>query len=545
MRPKLIVTFMLIVLAPMVLLLGFGYRMAQNEKKVVEQGFLDLLNDSLRDMDGNIAAFVQERERYLLEMQVPEAPETAALRDLVRKDRYIRQLFIMSPGGDRLHPPPGQPLSDAEEAFLERTDDIWTGKHRFFTTPDQPVPQDTYDTTSRSPLKRSQIKSNTASPNGWHIRYWQDGINLIFWRLEGTGNVIGLELDRMQFLSDLIGKLPDTQQPSKRTRTLFRLRNAAGEVVYQWGNYDPPDSAPANADLLLSPPLNAWQLEYFVPPQFADASQGGGMLLNFLAALGAVGLGVGWLAFYFYRESSREMREASQRVSFVNQVSHELKTPLTNIRMYAELLEAEVEEENTKAQRHISVVVSESRRLSRLIQNVLTFARSTEKRLTLNSSPGVIDEQIAEVIEQFRPALEEKHIEVRLHADAPAPVRFDRDLCGQILGNLIGNVEKYASGGGRLQINSLQETKNGSITTIIEILDRGPGIAAEERGKIFQPFYRISSKLSDGATGTGIGLAIARDLARRHGGDLVLLPETDGAAFRLTLETPPAQGEIT
>jgi len=129
MRPKLIIIFMLIVLAPMVLLLGFGFRLVQNEKKIVEQGFHDLLNDSLRGMDGTIAAFVQERERHLLELQVPAAADTAALRDLVRKDRFIRQVFIMSPRGDRMHPPPGQPLSMAEEAFLERTDDIWAVGH--------------------------------------------------------------------------------------------------------------------------------------------------------------------------------------------------------------------------------------------------------------------------------------------------------------------------------------------------------------------------------------------------------------------------------
>lgn len=523
MKPKLIVVFLLIVLAPMVLLLGFGYRMARNEKKIVEQGFRDLLDRSLGDVDSAIAGFIGKRERYLMELPLPAPEETAALRDLVRKDRFIRQLFIMNRDGDRLHPPPGRPLSAAEEAFLARTDDIWSGRHDFFATPDAPAP--------------------SARSSGWHIRYWQDGINLIFWRLEGPGTVVGLELDRMQFLSDLIGELPDTEPPSRRTATLYRLKNAGGETVYQWGNYDPPEGSPADADLLLSPPLNTWRLEYYVPPRFADASKGGGMLLGLLAALGAVGLGVGWLAFYFYRESSREMREAAQQVSFVNQVSHELKTPLTNIRMYAELLEGQVDGEDEKARRHIGVVVSESRRLSRLIQNVLTFARSAEKRLKVNASPGVVDEQIAAAIEQFRPALVEKGMKVEFDGAATAQVSFDRDLCGQILANLIGNVEKYAAGGGLLKIASRQGGSGAGTTTTIDVSDRGPGIEPQEREKVFEPFYRVSSRLSDGVTGTGIGLAIARDLARRHGGDLVLLQAEAGAAFRLTLSTPNAEGE--
>ena len=79
--------------------------------------------------------------------------------------------------------------------------------------------------------------------------------------------------------------------------------------------------------------------------------------------------------------------------------------------------------------------------------------------------------------------------------------------------------------------------------TTIVVSDNGPGIAPKQREKIFQPFYRISNKLTDGVSGTGIGLAIARDLARLHGGDLVLIPGKTGATFKITLRTPHATNE--
>jgi len=97
--------------------------------------------------------------------------------------------------------------------------------------------------------------------------------------------------------------------------------------------------------------------------------------------LGLLGATVISLTYYFYREQSREMREAAQRVSFVNQVSHELKTPLTNIRMYAELIEKDADESDERLQRYAGVIVSESQRLSRLIGNVLTFSRKQRRNL--------------------------------------------------------------------------------------------------------------------------------------------------------------------
>jgi signal transduction histidine kinase len=260
-----------------------------------------------------------------------------------------------------------------------------------------------------------------------------------------------------------------------------------------------------------------------------------GNLLSLTSGIIAAALALVALAIYFYRENSREMRTAAEQVTFVNQVSHELKTPLTNIRMYAELAEGKIPagEDPHGARRCLDIVVNESQRLSRLIGNVLTFAKP--KAQQANPTRNVPDELIRETLEHFRPALESQDFAISFEADAASPVLVDADILGQILGNLFSNVEKYAAAGKVLEITSKQDRD----TTIINVTDRGPGVPRAQREKIFKPFNRLSNKLSDGVSGTGIGLTIARDLARKHGGDLTLSEnrDTKGCRFALTLKT--------
>jgi signal transduction histidine kinase len=315
----------------------------------------------------------------------------------------------------------------------------------------------------------------------------------------------------------------------------IRLLDSTGNILYQWGRFEPATDAAPNAVLHLPEPLEAWRFEYFLSTAGLYRSLARSRYTNLFIALVSVGLILAFLVIYFYRESSRELREAGQRVTFVNRVSHELKTPLTNVRMYGELLEREIPEGNQKAARCMYVILSESRRLSRLIGNILSFARKRRNTLKLHTKAGVVDEVLATVISHFRPALREKGVEVVFHAGAPGTVVFDHDALEQIMGNLFNNVEKYAGEGGVMEVVS---SRKGAITCIT-VKDRGPGVPEDQREKIFLPFHRVSNRLTDGISGTGIGLSIARELARLHGGDLVVKEgETKGACFQATLQTP-------
>jgi signal transduction histidine kinase len=301
--------------------------------------------------------------------------------------------------------------------------------------------------------------------------------------------------------------------------------------VYQWGGFEPEVGAQAVATVPLAVPLKGWKLEILLSDAAFTGRMGGGIRAALFSGIGGFALALLLLAVSLYRSSERARREALQRVTFVNQVSHELKTPLTNIRLYAELLEGRLDEAETKGRRDLEVIVSESQRLSRLIDNVLSFARQGRGELKLRFSQIAPDQVINEVLRQFAPALRGAGITVRSELDASEPLWIDPDGLGQMLANLISNVEKYAAGGGALRLRSNADGRRVTIS----VADDGPGIPKAFARRIFEPFGRAESALTEGVSGTGIGLALARDLARLHGGDLLLKQQDQGAFFELSL----------
>ncbi len=540
MRPKLAIVFLLIVLGPLAVLGWLGYRVARDEQELVRQRFHGLLMGRLADIDATVAGAIEGYERDLLRATEDLPLDTQTLRHLVRRHPLVRHVFVLGPDGRLAHPPSDGSATEEERAFLARTAKIWSDK-RFFAPDIEPRPA-----SRGSKFAYNNYQAVVSTPeHGWRVWYWEHGLDLLFWRRLPDNHVIGVEVDRARLLADLIGELPQTD-PLKSSLADGRiaLLDAKGSTVYQWGVFDPGEGSnttPA-AELPLRAPLASWRLACYVPGDAMHNAMGRGFMFNFFSALFVVAATLVALSIYFYRESTRAIRDSERRVSFVNQVSHELKTPLTNIRMYAELLGDDLAEDDDVARRHLDVVVAECQRLSRLISNVLTFGRRQRKRLKLRPTAGIIDETVSTVLANFRPALDSAGVMIQCVAGAPRPVLFDADAVEQVLGNLLSNVEKYAASGCLVRIETGQEND----LTTVTVSDRGPGVPPSQRENIFQPFHRLSDKPSDGVTGTGIGLTISRDLARLHGGDLELLSAEPGACFRLTLHTTPSNpGEVT
>jgi len=246
-------------------------------------------------------------------------------------------------------------------------------------------------------------------------------------------------------------------------------------------------------------------------------------------------LGAGGLASFHLR---RALRIAAQRVSFVNQVSHELRTPLTNILLNADLA---AESRGEPDRRRLAMIRDETRRLTRLIDNVLAFSRSERGGLELQARPVDLASLVREVAEQFGSSLERRGVDVRIEDGAPPSALADSDAVAQILGNLLSNIEKYAAGGGLAHI-AIEPGPDGE-EVVVRVSDRGPGVAASDRDRIFRPFRRLDDRVAEGASGAGLGLAIARDLALRMGGSLGLVDSGSGetgATFELRL---PAAAE--
>ena len=352
--------------------------------------------------------------------------------------------------------------------------------------------------------------------------YWGSDANLIFWQQNNDGSIVGVEMEPIRVKADLISRLPDTA-PDSASDFRLRLLDTAGHVVYQWGNFGIAESKDIPQQRRpLSYPLSSWSLEYFGEPFSQAGFSRYSLLLSFLGFAFLIAA----LAWFLYREQTREMRLAAQRVQFVSQVSHELKTPLTNIRMYAEMLEQQIEDAE-QPKRYLQVITDESKRLSRLISNVLNFSRAPR----VHKREIIPDDVIKQSIQHFTPGFAAKNIILETRLNSADTINTDPDILEQILNNLLSNVEKYAADGKRLDISS--EIKDKSFH--LRVRDYGNGISRAERKHIFKPFYRINDKLTEGVSGTGIGLTIARQQAQYLGGTLELIDVEPGACFELTL----------
>ena len=530
----------LIVLLPLVALVWLGGRIARNEQAQVRQQLRDLLTEQLKETERVVLRYFQQRERDFLRLTELDSFDAARLRQIIRQQPRMRQLFVLEPDGRLRHPAAG-PLNRTEQEFLSRAKVLLADKDLVRAARGELESAAFVQLTSNQTKVPSFFQQATVSTHGWYVWYWGRGLNLIFWRRMSSGHVVGVELERSRWISDLIAELPLTSfVDTPETASRVKLVDSSDQPVYEWGAFEPDTEAQALVEVPLSAPLTAWRLKYFLAESDFAALAGRSTYFNLVAGLTVLGFGLLGLAIYFYRESSRELREAATRVNFVNQVSHELKTPLTNIRMYAELLERDLKmlspEEATQPSDRLGVIVTESGRLSRLIGNVLTFAKQQRHQIVLKRTSGRVDDVVRAVVQQFEPTFKRENVEVRVESATCPVVQFDADLVEQILVNLFSNVEKYAATGKHLNVTSRQI---GDRTELL-VSDQGPGIPKAEHERVFQPFFRTSDCL-EGPAGAGIGLSIARSLARLHGGDVVLVNSPSGATFKIELHTPPTK----
>lgn len=364
--------------------------------------------------------------------------------------------------------------------------------------------------------------------SGWHVT---DG-DFIYWRRLRDGALVCARLSSPQVQEALFTRLPTAglkMYPGRLT-----LSTTSGIPLHAWGNGLWGSDRGAVAKVSCSPPVSQWLLSY--TPSSMEFPKP--YLFPILLGVGSGCVLVLALAWIFFRENARELRLAQQRVSFVNQISHELKTPLTNIRLYTEMASHRAEASGDPvAQRHLGVVEAETARLNRLIQNVLNYARQQRDKLTIQKRPLLLDEVIERAVTNWRPLLESKSFKVEMKFQGPPNLEADADALEQILGNLLSNVDKYAASGKWVSIRT--ETDATVARVIVE--DRGPGIPPGKRRAVFEPFERLRSDLNEGVSGTGIGLTISRELAELHGGTLeVCSAHRDGARFVLTLPLQPS-----
>jgi signal transduction histidine kinase len=224
------------------------------------------------------------------------------------------------------------------------------------------------------------------------------------------------------------------------------------------------------------------------------------------------------------RGAARERELARLKSEFVSTVSHELKTPLTSIRMFAEMLQQDVAgRDREREARYHDIIVRESERLGLLIANVLDYAQIERGTRRYDQKEEPAAEVAKEAIATFRRFQEEEErpvIQFAVADDAhDAAIFVDREVVVQALLNLLANAAKY---GGTEHPIEVQVARRSDRRVSIAVRDRGPGIPRAEQSRIFREFYRASGAYSSGVEGTGLGLALVKRHVEAQGGEVEL-----------------------
>ncbi|MEP6782450.1 MAG: HAMP domain-containing sensor histidine kinase [Acidobacteriota bacterium] len=278
-----------------------------------------------------------------------------------------------------------------------------------------------------------------------------------------------------------------------------------------------------------------WGLRTSYGPQpiseIVSASTRPQLALMIVLAL-AMGLGV----FLVAGAAAREVRVAELKSNFVASVSHDLKTPLALIQLFAETLELGRVRTPERAQEYYRIINGESKKLTRLIENILDFSRMEAGLRPYRMEPADLTESVNKVLARMETQFTQGHFTVTSQVDTELPrILADEGAAEQAIENLLANAMKYSGDAKTIEIEA--KRVNGHI--VVSVTDHGIGISRREQGRIFRKFYRVQRELGGGPQGTGLGLAIVDHTMRGHGGFVRVESETDlGSTFSLHFPIP-------
>jgi two-component system phosphate regulon sensor histidine kinase PhoR len=367
--------------------------------------------------------------------------------------------------------------------------------------------------------------------SGWTPAVIDGRLHLFGWvQPDGAGDVRGVEVELAALISRLGGALPAEPGIGEG----YALRDDQGRVLHQAGavarGAEPVIRVPFAAAL-----LPGWDVTAYLTNGPAAANGGAGffwvsvLLVGiFLAAILAGGSLLLW-------QARRSEEEAAQKTSFVANVSHEFKTPLTTIRLYSELLEQGRVRDQAQGSDYLRTISRETQRLARLVNNALDFSRLEQGRKKYARESLDLTAELGRLLDTHAPRVAEAGLVLKPELPRePIVVTTDRDALEQIVLNLIDNACKYAADGGEVAVAVRPREKGGAE---VRVSDRGPGVPADHRERIFEKFHRVDDALTAEKTGAGLGLSIARQLARGLGGELRYSARV-GAGAEFVLELP-------
>ena len=389
-----------------------------------------------------------------------------------------------------------------------------------------------------------ELIANLAAPSSLRISTFESEIDPLEFSLLDSGHFVlyrkvwrdgeryiqGFVVDQAAFLQDTIGS-------AFAGTALSGMANL--NVAYEGVMINGFSGSNADGEMLyrsrLTAPLNSLELIFSI--NHLPAGAGAGVLGWVTLVLLLVFLG-GFTAVY--RVGLSQINLARQQQDFVASVSHELKTPLTSIRMYGEILKEGWADEE-KRQRYYEFIHDESERLSRLISNVLQLARISRNEPQFDMQQVAVAELMANTESKISSQVERAGFELRFIQDESvndATISIDEDCFTQIIINLVDNAIKFSKDAAEKAVEvRCKRVANGQI--VFSVRDFGPGVPRDQMKKIFELFYRSESELTRETVGTGIGLAIVYQLTTAMGGSVDLVNVDPGAEFRVTYQAMP------
>jgi signal transduction histidine kinase len=361
------------------------------------------------------------------------------------------------------------------------------------------------------------------------------GLQLLYWQKAAEGNIVGCLIKSDELRDRLIGVLPAIYSS---VRILTILDEEGSPIIVpagqEWRDWQQPLAAGEISEL-----LPRWEVATYLthPDVISSRAQVATSLMWVLIVILFVAILVG--GTLVVRSTYSEMRLAQQKTSFVANVSHELKTPLTSIRLFAEMLRDGRQHDEEKQRQYLDIMAAETERLTRLVNNVLDFSRMERGEKRYNLRPCDLVKVCTDIVETQRARLENNGFEVIFTTHAGSLFALaDEEALKQALVNLISNAEKYSPETRQIGI----DIKQGDGSAVIAVSDRGIGIPSGEAGRIFDEFYRVDDDLTSRVKGAGLGLTIARRILQSHGGDLrYSRREGGGSTFELVI---PLQEEL-
>ena len=353
---------------------------------------------------------------------------------------------------------------------------------------------------------QSQPEITTIRPTGaftWSARkrfVWRQGGHAALWKL----------LDKRVRLADWMPAA--NRQKQQLQRALETVETERGRMYVLWGRVDSLMYGLVFDDFPVVVDSRSWL---------------------WLAGVCFVGLLTAYMvlaAVQLWRAAERARRDDELKTRFVSDVSHELKTPLAAMGLWADMLSGGRLADEGRRRHALDVIREEKDRMLRMVEMLLDYTRLEQNRRRYSIEDVDVGEVAREVVELLRGDFGEHGVSVKAAEDW---ARADRDAVKAIFLNLLGNAAKYAADGGPVEVSvSLADGKVRAV-----VADRGPGLSDEARGRVFERFYRSDDNASSAKGGFGLGLPISRRLARDMGGDLTVAPRA-GGGLEFVLELP-------